>query len=490
MRCISYLGVIMKSRLFFQKLLIGLLILILSSNLLLGKDEINYPNSLTIDRYLLDIFQQSDLKTFKINQYFYINNTGNSSFNDTFYLWLPKNSKIISDCCGGSPNMACRFDANDEMWCFYFNETGDENLYIGYPIANGSKLSYYGQKESFLITIFSSTNNSLGVDTLQLNATMGSSNILREKEVFEGKGIHITSDNKVIGMIPWMVPYRSFNITTFEQIHIFNNGSDNEIIEISISNLPNDWKVEIWNTTSKINNVSLSPKEYKNLTLVIKAPSYLAEILVESEIEVDKDENKNQWLFKNKYLYETKLVYYQIFSTTPEGLNISSDLISAHDDAYWYDEYNRYWFLASAEDIKPNNESIISLSLKADLPVNNSPEKVDSLYVLLLVLIIFTSIVVLLLKKLNFFNKKDMKQNLKTTRKKGKIKLDDNDNSKEKISKIKELENRKKIIISAIKRVENEYNNGIINKKDFEHLKDTYKKQAIKILKEIDKFKD
>jgi hypothetical protein len=480
----------MKSNIYFKILLICFLILNILSTISYGSYIDNNPNNISIDRYLIDIFQHSDLKTFQINQYFYINNSGNSSFNGSFYLWLPNNSIIISDCCSGIQNMACRYDGNDEMWCFYFNKTDDENIYLGYPISNGSKLSYYGQSESFLINIYSLSNNSLGNDFIRINATIGGSNLHREKESFSGEGIHITSNNETIGMIPWMAPYRSFNITTFEQIHIFNNGSDDELIEIKIIDLPKDWGIEIWNSTNRINNISLSPKEHANLTLIIKAPSYLAEILVESTIEVDTTENNSIWLFKNKYLYDTKLIYYQIFTTTPEGLNISNDLNSAHEEAYWYDEYNRYWFLASAEDIKTNNESLISLSLKANMPPNNFSEKFNPYYIILIISIFFIIVVVFLLKKMNFFIEKNSKDTITKSIKKNNTKIEDKDKSNKNEIKIKELEKRKKKIILAIKRVEKEFDDKIINKKDFEHLKGTYKKQAIEILKEIDRLKD
>ena len=406
---------------------------------------------------------------------------------------MPDNSSIIADCCDGTPDMGCRYDALDEMWCFHFNETENKNIYVGYPISNVSKLSYYGQRESITITAFSATNNSLKNDSLQLNATIGGSYVSRENDSFQGRGVHVSSLYKEIGMVPWMSPYKTFNITSFEQISVFNNGSDNETIELSLSDLPERWKVEIWNTTQVISNITLSPQELVNLTLIITAPSNLAEILVEITARAGLIENETQWAFKNKYLYETKTVFYQILSTTDEALIISEDLNSSHEEPYWYEEYGRYWYLASAENIQPNNESVITLSLSANIPSSESTFVINPLFIVLLALIVIAIIVILILKKIDFFGEKDSLQSKKTTSEKTKTeqkKIEKKDESKKKEKEIKELEGQKQKVLSSIKRVETEFKEGIIDKKDYEHLRDTYKKQAIKILKEIDRLKE
>ena len=55
--------------------------------------------------------------------------------------------------------------------------------------------------------------------------------------------------------------------------------------------------------------------------------------------------------------------------------------------------------------------------------------------------------------------------------------------------KLIELQEQKKKILSAIKRVESEFKDEIISKEEYEQLRAAYKKRAVKILKEIDRLK-
>ena len=59
--------------------------------------------------------------------------------------------------------------------------------------------------------------------------------------------------------------------------------------------------------------------------------------------------------------------------------------------------------------------------------------------------------------------------------------------SKKKEIKINELEEQKKKVLSAIKRVEREFEAETISKEDYERFRAAYKKRAVEILKEIDR---
>lgn len=480
----------MKTRLYKLIFLFSLLILIMTSQVSFGESLDISPNSIKIDKLIVEIGQKADIKTFKINQLFYINNTGNNPFNDTFYIWVPDDCKIIADCCNETPNMACRYDARDEMWCFYFNETEDKNIYVGYPISNENKLSYFGQQESFTITAFSTSNSSINNDTVKLNVTVGGSYKNRDEEIFQGSGLHIKSGYEIIGITPWMSPYDSFNMTGFDKIYVFNNGTKNETIEFGINDVPKGWKVEIRskNFSSIINNITLSPQEQVDLNIVITAPSYLAKILVEFTAQAVDDENNGRWTFTNKYFYETESVFYQILSTSPEGLETSNDLNSSHEKPYWYEEYGRFWYLASANNIQPNNESYVTISLEAKIPTNPVTININP-YFYALLLIIIAIIVVIILKKIDYFKEKDIDHKMKKQTEKiepEQKEIKDKDLSEKNLKVIKNLEKQKKKILSEIKRVEKEFKDGILDKKDYKRLRDKYKKQAVEILKEID----
>ncbi len=427
--------------------------------------------SINIDRHWIYIFQQDDLKTFYVDEYFIINNTGKSVFNNSINIWIQNNSIISAKCCNYTLNMACRYNDRGCKECFYLDKTDYNNLYVVYPIFSESRLSYYGQRESFSINVFSTTNTSLNNDTLYINAIIGGLSIPREQKNFQDIGLYLTSENLDVGMLPVIDPYMPFNITKIENITILNNGTDSEIISFNISDLPQGWSAEIWNDTIKINNVSLSPKEYANLKLIITAPSNLASIYVGYSTQVGLDGNEAKGSFIKRYLYNTKKVTYEVFLLTIDELEVSDDLKMVHDELFWREEYSRYWFIARNDELLPNSYTIIVMKLEKTIGDQSNP------YIIwLLIFIVILIIVILLLKKINFFKEKEILQKL--------------NNSKKKEERIKELEEQKIKVLSAIKRVEREFEDEIIKKKDYERLRASYKKRAIEILKEIDKLKD
>ncbi|UCE38495.1 MAG: hypothetical protein JSW00_04500, partial [Thermoplasmata archaeon] len=430
-----------------------------------------------IDRHWIYVFQQDDLKTLEVNEYFYINNTGEVIFNDSLLIWILDNSIIAADCCNYTPNMACRYKAGGYMECFYLNKTDDDNLYVGYPFPDENRLSYYGQRESISITAFSTTNASLNNDTLHLNATIGGTSIPREKESFLGIGVHLTSEKLDIGMLPVIDQYMPFYITTIENITLLNNGTDNELIGFNVSDLPQGWTAEIWNNTRRLNNVSLPPQEYANLTLKITAPSNIASIYVRYTTQIGMNENETKGLFTKQYLYETKKVTYEVYLLTINELEISDDLEMVHDELFWLEDYGRYWFFAKNEDVIPNSYTTMSMKLEKTADDQSNP------YITwLLVIIVILIMVILLLKKIDFFKEESTLQKRDTSPEKRREKLLEK-------KRIKEIEEQKKKVLSAIKRVEHEFEDGIINKEDYKRLRAAYKKRAVELLKEIDRLK-
>lgn len=426
-------------------------------------------DSIKIDRHWIYLFQQDNLRTFEIREYFLINNTGEAVFNDSILISIQNNSIISQDCCNYTLNMANRYNASGCGECFDLNKLENSDFFEGYPFIAGNSLSFYGQKEKISVTIFSTTNTSLNNDTLLLNATIGGLSIARNQEIHTGRGIHITSENLEIGMLPLIATYTPYYITTLENITISNNSTDTELIEFNINNLPDGWTVEIWNNTEKINNVSLSPQEYQNLTLKITAPSNIASIYIGYITQIDTDSKDNKGIFTKQYLYDTKKVTYDVYLITIDDLKISDDLEMVHGELFWLEEYERYWFIARNEDIYPNNYSSISMNLKETIDTQPNPYLILAT-IFILILIIIT----LIFKKIGFFTKKD-----ETPKQKAILEG----------KKIKDLEDQKKNVLLAIKRVEKEYADKTINKKDYERFRSTYKKRAIEILKEIDRLK-
>jgi len=456
----------MKVRIYKQILICSLLLLFLIPTAVNG---VNIDtDSIKIDSHWIYIFQLDDLKTFEVNEYLYINNTGETAFNNSFYVWIQNNSNIASECCNYTSNMACRYNAIQEKECFFLDKYNDTNLHFGTPITSENKLSYYGQKEMLSITTYSITSPSLENNTLQINTTIGGKSILRKQDSFQDTGIHITSKNKDIGMQPVIDTYIPYRIMAIENLTIFNNGTNAGVIGFTLGELPQGWAVEIWNDTAKIDNITLSPQESTSLNLIITAPSYLASIYVRYTTQIDIDGNERKDFFIKKYLYDTKLVSYEVYLTSNNELKVSNDLKMVHDKLFWLEDYERYWFIARGNDIQSN--SFTTMSVKFEKTVNS---QVDLFSIVILILIIILILAILLLKRFGFFKEEKIEQKDKGYSDK----------------KIKELVEQKEKILSAINRVEQEYKEKIISKEDYEQLRSAYKKRAVKILREIDSFK-
>jgi hypothetical protein len=418
----------MKVRLYKKILICSFLVLIFIPIAVNGENI--ETGSIKIDGHWIYIFQLDDLKTFEVNEYLYINNTGETTFNDSIYIWIQNNSNIAAECCNYTSNMACRYNSTAEKECF--------NPYL--------------------------ENN-----TLHFNTTIGGKSIPRKQNSFQDNGIHITSKNQDIGMEPITDTYMPYRIMAIENLTIFNNGTDTEDIGFAISELPQEWDAEIWNDTVKLDNITLSPQEYANLTLVITAPSHIASIYVRYTTQIEIEENEIKDLYKKQYLYETKKVSYEVYLSSIDELYVSNDLKMVHDELYWIEDYERYWFIATNNDVQPNSYTTISVKFQ-----KTADSQINPFIILILLLIIILIITILFMKRIGFFKEEDVLQKRKNYPDK----------------RLKELQEQKKKILSAIKRVEQEFKEEIISKEDYKQLRAAYKKRAIEILKEIDRLKE
>ena len=278
-----------------------------------------------------------------------------------------------------------------------------------------------------------------------------------------------------------MKPYELFNITGFENIQVYNNGSVNETVEFSISDLPEGWNVDIWDGNNTVTNISISPQIYENLTLIITAPSYLGKIYVGVEVPLKIDENEKRGGFSKKYLYNAKIVSYNIYSFIAEGLEVSNDLISMHEEAYLLEEYGMYWFLGKAENVTQNNMSTVYIG------VETPTIEINPYLIILIVVVLVLIIIVLILTKTKYFKEKYSLSSKKIPNKKTGDKTDGKTKKENKEIQIKDLEKQKNQVLSAIKRVEQEFKDELISKEDYNRLRSTYKKRAVDILKEIDR---
>ena len=94
----------MKAGLYKQLFIYASLALLLIPMTVCGEDATT--DSIKIDRHWIYIYQLDDISTFEVNEYFYINNTGETSFNDSIDIWVQNNSIIAAECCNYIYDMA------------------------------------------------------------------------------------------------------------------------------------------------------------------------------------------------------------------------------------------------------------------------------------------------------------------------------------------------------------------------------------------------
>ncbi|MEE9151652.1 MAG: hypothetical protein V3U20_07455 [Thermoplasmata archaeon] len=437
-----------------------------------GEDTSIPPNPIKIDEYWIDVFQSDDAKTLEIEEYFFVNNTGDEPLNDDFYIWIQKNGDIKAECCGGAANMACRLKAGGAMACFNFAKM-DENLYLGRPFLDQNILSYYGQKGWLRINIVSFTNLFIN-NTLHLNVSLGGFSVPRGSGSGLGGGVHITSDNREIGIRPVIDMNMPQNITVTENIRVFNNGTENEVVNLSIDGIPQNWSAELWNSTGQFDMISLLPQEQTNLTLRITAPSYIAPIKVSYSTKMSiEGENKIKGSFKNQYLYDTKRAEYFIFLLSDKGLELSEDLTIVHPsgdgEPILNEEYDRYWYVVQSRDIEANSLSTITVGWE------EPKDQLKFFAILAVILIIALLVTVPIMKKKGIIGaKKEVAGGEGTGENHKPAEESTKDEEEEKTLKLAQLEKEKKKLLGALARVKSDESEGYLTPVEAKDIKKHY----------------
>ena len=106
----------MKSKLYTYIIVVFLFSLFLMSKASIGVNIDTSTSSIKVDKLTIDIVQKADINTFKIDQFYYINNTGDDFFNDSFYIWVPAFIYYSHASLAQSPNNLIT------PYFFYINE--------------------------------------------------------------------------------------------------------------------------------------------------------------------------------------------------------------------------------------------------------------------------------------------------------------------------------------------------------------------------------
>jgi hypothetical protein len=441
---------------------------------------------IVVDEHWIDIFQQVDKTTLEIDEYFFINNTGEEPFSGDFYIWLEGGSEIIAKCCGNTPNMACRYQTGGAMACFNFDKT-EENVFKGEPFFSNDLISYYNQKEWIRINVYSQENMSY-TKTLDLNVSLGGIPVLRDPESSLGEGpIFFTSDHDVLGIKFELDQNMPNNITVLENLKIINNGTEDVTLNLTIEGIPSGWSAEILNESDPKTDIILSPYEEANLTLKLTVPSYIAPIKVTYLTKIDSQgDEKTKGTFVKQYLYNSERVEYFIFALSEKGVTFSNDLHVVHPTAQGEpelnEEYNRYWYVAQSNNVLADSKSTVTLEWE------NSQDPLPILAILLLIIIIALLIGVPLIRRRSNLAKtgntvnNDSSLAMATGSGVGKTPdIEKNKNKKHKSSqdtmkksKIS-LETRINSLTFTLNKLNDDHENGLITNETFQELENKYK---------------
>ncbi len=437
-----------------------------------GEDVSIPPNPIKIDEHWIDVFQDDDAKNLEIVEYMFINNTGDVPFNDDIYIWLQKNSNIKAECCGDAPNMGCRLKEGGGVSCFNVQKTQD-NIFYGAPFSDQEKLSYYGQKAWLRINADSIANLLIN-NTLHLNVSLGGISVPRGSDGSQGGDLQITSDNIDIGIHPVIDMYMPRNITVTENIRVVNNGTESEVINLSIEGILQDWTAELMNASGRVDAISLLPQEHANLTLRITAPSYIASLKLSYSTKMNiEGQGQVKGSFSKQYLYDSKRIEYFIYLLSDKGLELSEDLTAVHPsgdgEPNLNEDFGRYWYVVQSQDIEANSRSTITVGWE---------EPADPLAfftILAVILIIALLVAVPILKKKGLIGGKEDVE--------GGDSVGDFHESSEKpimdvgegkTRKLVRLEKEKKLLLLALRRVKSDENDGNLDPDEAKDIKKHY----------------
>jgi hypothetical protein len=426
-----------------------------------------------VDIHWIDVYQRDTGNILEVDEYFFINNTGMKTFDDDIDIWLHSNSKIIAKCCGNAPEMACKFNGGGSMSCFsMFNNGG--NQYSGKPTLGQDTISYFGQKAQLKLEINSQEDLSKNGELL-LDLELGGSTDKRDTQTDSEDKIQLSSEHSKIGFVPNIAVEMPNNISRIERIKIFNNDNKTLDFNFTISGLPEGWRASLIKESDELDSITLGPDETRDISLEIRAPSYIApfEVSYITTIKQEGEENIKA-NFNKKYIYDTNRLEYYIYARSGNDLELSPDLRIVHpsgnDEPIWNDENARLWYIIQANNLGADAQSKISFKWKE--PKDSSMQVINIVFILLIIIII--TIPILRIK--GYIGKKKHINDLESSSDKpetGDFQDPGSENSSTQQQKL--LEKERKKYLSIIARVKSDLNKGYLDKSDAENIIARYK---------------
>jgi hypothetical protein len=466
----------------------------------IGDHENLAEGPIVVDEHWIDVLQLEDKSTLAIDEFLFINNTGDKPFSGDFYIWLDRGSEIMAKCCGNAPNMACRFQTAGAMACFNFAQIED-NVFKGEPFFSNDIVSYFNQKEQLKITAQSKDNISIFKD-ISLNVTIGGISARRITDNNSEEGpLSITSDFDELGIEVELDQNMPNNITVSENIQITNNQTDNVTLILTMEGVPLGWNTHLLNENETITEIFLPPLYKVNLTLLLTVPSYIAPIKVSYQTKIVEEGDKEiKGTFEKQYLYDSKRLEYFIFALSDKGLTFSNDLQVVHPSSQGEpelnEEYNRFWYVAQSFNILADSKSTITLEWE------DSQDTISLLALIILIIIVALLVGVPLVRRRTRLTTSGMTQDEGSSQSIAEVldvnepselqdMKDDKQNFPQDMTSKTASSGRKRVqnITFVLTKIKNDHENGLLPDETYEELENKYKSELSLAEEELKKEK-
>jgi len=360
--------------------------------------------------------------------------------------------------------MACRMLEAGSMLCFGVQRYTD-NIVYGEPFESHSFLSYFNQTAQ--ISIVGNSQNFSYSDTLDLDVTLGQPTISGEFPNVTGEGIHITSNATQLGVQAVVdiggMPER---LGLIQFLNVTNLGTDNDTIEIDLQGLPEDWSGVFIYGGAIVKNISVPVNESREVLLHVQMPSYMLEVQLNYFIPMKgADEPKAEYLFEKEMLYPNDLVEVFVFLLRDDDLVLEENLFQLTDPV-WHPTYELMWHRAGVLNLGPSER--IGLTVSWENPTDYSLIALGVFAAVLASLIVF----LVIRRKRAVVPKKELGEEHEAEIPAKPVPTD--------------LEGKKKQILLAIKRLNEDFEAGNVPEDVYNDLVAQYKKSAIEVMKEID----
>jgi hypothetical protein len=318
-------------------------------------------NGLKVEERFIYVYQNDDRTTFQVDELIFFNNSGTSTYNGTTYSWIPEGSNVVADYYGNATDTGCRILGVVDLYCFPLSYQ-DGNIAFGNPFG-GSKLSYFGEKGT--VTVNADSQNFSYSDYLALNVTLGSETEAPNPSVPTGSGIHVMSDSVELGVKVRAMPGLTANMTLTQTVTVFNNGTQNDTVDLEVLSAPSDWTASFLRGSQEIASLALNISESKNVTLHLSVPSYLAEVIVTYTTSVPRSsQDYNQLLFDKTFLYDNDRVVFYIYTVEGDNITVSGGINLVHSQ--WSEENQRTMHVLLGTNVQSGTETMLTIVLEPD----------------------------------------------------------------------------------------------------------------------------